>query len=310
MEETTNMIQFRKVLVAVDIDYKSGTIADTGAVAVREALTTARRDNAEVTFMHVINSPGNKQASGAPDTSTAAGKQHAAALKILGKLQADAGKDLRSQTAIRFGEHWREILHAVVEENHDLVVIGTRKRSLAGRLLFGSTGNKLLRLCPCPVWVVKDEPRPEHPTVLIAHDLTPVGEAALSIAAALKQQFDGADVKVLHVVEHPEAAHFLDSVARDERQRRLDDAKATIEAQCRSLLPEGTWDITITDGNAYARILEHLEKNPVDLLVMGTVARQGIAGLLTGNTAENVLPWANCSVIAIKPPGFTPPIEP
>lgn len=304
------MIQFRKVLVAVDIDYKSGTIADTGAVAVREALTTARRDNAEVTFMHVINSPGNKQASGAPDTSTAAGKQHAAALKILETLQADAGEDLRSQTAIRFGEHWREILHAVVEENHDLVVIGTRKRSLAGRLLFGSTGNKLLRLCPCPVWVVKDEPRPEHPTVLIAHDLTPVGEAALSIAAALKQQFDGADVKVLHVVEHPEAAHFLDTVARDERQRRLDDARATIEAQCRSLLPEGTWDITITDGNAYARILEHLEKHPVDLLVMGTVARQGIKGLLTGNTAENVLPWANCSVIAIKPPGFAPPIEP
>ncbi len=303
------MIQFRKVLVAVDIDYQSDTIADTGAVAVHEGLTTARRDNAGITFMHVINAPGNTQTSGAPDTSTAAGKQHLAALKILEKLQADAGGDLHVQTAIRFGEHWREILHAVVKENYDLVMIGTRKRSLAGRLLFGSTGNKLLRLCPCPVWVVKDEPRPERPSVLVAHDLTPVGEGALSIAAALKQQFDGADVRVLHVVEHPEAAHFLDTVAHDERQRRLDDAKATIEAQCRALLPDGTWAVTITDGNAYARILEHLENQPVDLLVIGTVARQGIKGLLTGNTAENVLPWANCSVIAIKPPGFTPPVE-
>ena len=309
MEEKPKMIRFSKVLIAVDIDYKSESISDTGAAAVREALTTARRDNAEVTFMHVINSSGDRQASGAPDTGTAAGKQHAAALKVLEKVQADAGTDLQSSTDIRFGAHWREILRAVVKEDHDLVVIGTRKRSLAGRLLFGSTGNKLLRLCPRSVWVVKDEPRPDHPTVLIAHDLTPVGEAALSIAAALKQQFDGADVEVLHVVEHPEAAHFLDSVAHDERQRRLDDARATIEAQCRSLLPDGSWRISITDGNAYARILEYLEKHEVDLLVMGTVARHGIKGLLTGNTAENVLPWANCSVIAIKPPGFTPPID-
>jgi hypothetical protein len=41
---------------------------------------------------------------------------------------------------------------------------------------------------------------------------------------------------------------------------------------------------------------------------MGTVARSGLQGLLTGNTAENVLPWIDCSLVAVKPQGFVSPV--
>jgi nucleotide-binding universal stress UspA family protein len=46
----------------------------------------------------------------------------------------------------------------------------------------------------------------------------------------------------------------------------------------------------------------------VDLVVMGTVCRTGIAGLFIGNTAELVLQQVNCSVLAVKPDGFVSPI--
>jgi len=46
----------------------------------------------------------------------------------------------------------------------------------------------------------------------------------------------------------------------------------------------------------------------VDLVVMGTVARTGTAGFFMGNTAESVLAQLDCSVLTIKPPGFTSPI--
>jgi nucleotide-binding universal stress UspA family protein len=42
----------------------------------------------------------------------------------------------------------------------------------------------------------------------------------------------------------------------------------------------------------------------VDLVVMGTVARTGIPGFIMGNTAEIILNQIDCSVLAIKPPGF------
>jgi nucleotide-binding universal stress UspA family protein len=46
-----------------------------------------------------------------------------------------------------------------------------------------------------------------------------------------------------------------------------------------------------------------------DLVVMGTVGRSGIAGLLIGNTAETILEQLPCSVLAVKPAGFVCPIQ-
>jgi len=45
------------------------------------------------------------------------------------------------------------------------------------------------------------------------------------------------------------------------------------------------------------------------VIVMGTVARTGLAGLIMGNTAETVLRSVNCSVLAVKPVGFTSPVH-
>ena len=45
-----------------------------------------------------------------------------------------------------------------------------------------------------------------------------------------------------------------------------------------------------------------------DLVVMGTVARTGLSGFFMGNTAETILNQLDCSVLAIKPPGFVTPV--
>jgi len=45
-----------------------------------------------------------------------------------------------------------------------------------------------------------------------------------------------------------------------------------------------------------------------DLVVMGTVARTGVPGFIMGNTAETILNQIDCSVFAIKPPGFETPV--
>ena len=45
-----------------------------------------------------------------------------------------------------------------------------------------------------------------------------------------------------------------------------------------------------------------------DLLVMGSVGRGGFTGLLMGNTAERLLGRVDCSVLVVKPDGFTCPV--
>jgi nucleotide-binding universal stress UspA family protein len=38
------------------------------------------------------------------------------------------------------------------------------------------------------------------------------------------------------------------------------------------------------------------------------VARTGVRGFFIGNTAETILEQIDCSVLAIKPPGFVTPV--
>jgi nucleotide-binding universal stress UspA family protein len=47
----------------------------------------------------------------------------------------------------------------------------------------------------------------------------------------------------------------------------------------------------------------------IDLLIMGTVARRGISGLLIGNTADGMMNQVACSILALKPSGFQSPVS-
>jgi universal stress protein E len=65
----------------------------------------------------------------------------------------------------------------------------------------------------------------------------------------------------------------------------------------------------VIDGKPEDAIIELVNAQKIDLLVMGTMSRGGIPGLLIGNTAEKVLYHADCSVLTLKPAGFKSPVE-
>ena len=47
-----------------------------------------------------------------------------------------------------------------------------------------------------------------------------------------------------------------------------------------------------------------MEKKKIDVVVMGTMSRAGISGLLLGNAAEDILAGVQCGVFAVKPKEF------
>jgi nucleotide-binding universal stress UspA family protein len=58
----------------------------------------------------------------------------------------------------------------------------------------------------------------------------------------------------------------------------------------------------------YLRVKTKPGKVYVDVIVMGTVCRTGVAGFFIGNTAEKILNQVECSVLTVKPEGFESPI--
>ena len=175
-------------------------------------------------------------------------------------------------------------------------------------MLIGSTGMKLLRKCPCPVWVTQPQPDQQIKSIMVAHDLHPVGDLAMELGCSMAQLHD-AQLHVLHAADYWrfdfELSPDASAAKKDEYRQQADEHIAVQLTTCDLAQPAQSHIVTEAPDLA---IRDHIERHDVQLLVMGTVARTGIPGLITGNTAEKVLPWIPCSVLAVKPAGFKSPI--
>jgi nucleotide-binding universal stress UspA family protein len=69
------------------------------------------------------------------------------------------------------------------------------------------------------------------------------------------------------------------------------------------------YNVYLLKGEAGELITELAQTKAVDLIIMGTISRAGIAGLLIGNTAEKVLRKVDSSILVIKPEGFITPVK-
>ena len=68
------------------------------------------------------------------------------------------------------------------------------------------------------------------------------------------------------------------------------------------------WRTHLFHGSPGVVIPNLVPKERINMIVMGTVGRSGIAGKVMGNTAEQILDHVRCSVIAVKPAEFISPI--
>ena len=76
------------------------------------------------------------------------------------RLLADAGVDHEIRTVVSSENAAAEVLRAAEELEATAIVIGLRRRSPIGKLVFGSNAQQILLSAPCPVIAVHDGDRP------------------------------------------------------------------------------------------------------------------------------------------------------
>ena len=177
-----------------------------------------------------------------------------------------------------------------------------------------------MRKCPCPVWVVKPGGERRR-SVVAAIDPDPrraaedpLSRTVLELASSLARSND-LELEIVH-------AWSLRSESLL-RSRRLGISDESIEAmlaksraEAEKAVHEALKPVDLTDlphrvsvvRGVPFEIISDFTRN-AEVAVLGTLSRTGIAGVLIGNTAERVLRQADCSVFAVKPPGFESPIR-
>ena len=221
-----------------------------------------------------------------------------------------------------YGTPFLEIIREVLRNEHDLVMTTAEGRGGLKERLFGSTTMHLMRKCPCPVWVIKPSQPERYTRILAAVDPAPLDEGQFAVnikimdlatSLARRQQ---CELVVVHTwtfaAEHSlrsgyvgpsvEVDKWVDD-ARDLHRRRLAELLQPYPLQ------ELKTQVYMLKGEPGHLIPELAAKMEVGLIVMGTVSRTGVAGLLIGNTAERILRQVDCSVLTVKPDGFVTPVR-
>jgi universal stress protein E len=315
------MQHFSNLLVGVDLSRGdricSADLTAATLNAVERGIWLGQMARAEVTFFAALDVSPQAEHLLATDFEHASRDVRDAAEEVLAELVDRArAAGVVAHSAFTLGKPWREIIRRAIGGGHDLVIVGTRDSSAASRLVLGSTAAKLLRKCPCPVWVTKAAPESEIANILVASDLSDVSEQALKIAVGAAQLMQ-ARVRVLHVLEWeldgrfwltrvPEeglAAHR--QALRTAAERKLHEQLARTDYRT---LTHGV-QVELIDGLADEVILRAIAEHEIDLLVMGTSRRGTLPELLIGHTAERLLPQLTCSVLAVKPADFVCPVS-
>ncbi len=284
--------------------------------AARRVADLAARNDAELTLFGVIAEPSRLQrALHRADYIDAIREAEARALTTkLARCAPDTTAG-RIETRITAGSPSLSIIERVLIADHDLVVVTTDEDDEDRADI-----KRLLRKCPCPVWVIRPT-RARVQRVLAAVNPEPseteLNRTILELASSMVDEYGG-ELHVVHAWKlygeatigssafmHTSAAE-IDALLERERathRQALDDLLTASGVESES------WRIHLEKGPPAEIVRAIVAKHRINLLVMGTVARTGVAGLIMGNTAEAVLNSVRCSVIAAKPPGFVSPLH-
>ncbi len=245
------------------------------------------------------------------------------------KLQAtETGQQV--DVKVMFGQPAIELIHQVIEHGHDLLIKSIDPLQQGSHAFFSSLDHKLLRKCPCPVWLLNTDQATTERNMVLAIDYEPdnpenqqLNEQLISMAVSLAMS----EFAQLHVVHCWQLLHesFLRSVRSQNSPEEVDQWVADEQQLRQQWLQDTMAKHTAAYGNATQQFLNPqlylirgeatelipalIEDVGAQLLVMGTVGRSGIPGYLIGNTAETILNQVNCSVLAVKPAGFVSPIK-
>jgi nucleotide-binding universal stress UspA family protein len=136
--------------------------------------------------------------------------------------------------------------------------------------------------------------------ILFATDFSPAATAALPYAAGLATRF-GANLFALHVRSTP----IINQVAPPESWPALEKAAEEEEQERRQLLRNSVPGIETTclteDGDVWTKLQAVMQREKIDLVVIGTRGRSGIGKLLLGSVAEKIFREAPCPVLTVGP---------
>ena len=142
--------------------------------------------------------------------------------------------------------------------------------------------------------------------ILVPTDFSVTADAALDYAIGLAEKF-GASIQLLHVLDDPfvfegMSAEAYIAEAPVLRTAMLEDARERLRHRAAPREDGVQVEREVLFGHGARTIAEYAAERHVDLIVMGTHGRTGLAHFMLGSVAERLVRTAPCPVLTVKHP--------
>ena len=297
------MKRFKNILVVFN-----DVVGDDDTLA--QAVSLAKRNKARLTVVEVVEDLT------LPPTFIDEKEKHLH--RLVESMQQD-GITVRS--VVLTGTPALEIIRQVLRENHDLVMIPAEEDDGYRSLFFGGTSLRLMRKCPCSVWVTQQGLQKDCARIMAAvgpnsddfHEdelNTKIMDLATSLARTnscelhIAHEWDitGVDADSLHSETTQEMRDEIFNKHKLAHQAPLDRFLERYD------LKDINHQIHLLCGDPEFELPQLTDTIGIDLIVMGTICRTGIPGFFIGNIAEGILRQVKCAVLTVKPDGFVTPV--
>jgi nucleotide-binding universal stress UspA family protein len=298
-------VNFNNILCATDL-------SDLSAIAISSGVALAKEFNAKLFVCHIVDL----------STTAAYGDIIFAPLelqnKTIGYTHEQLERIMQNQTIdweplVTAGHPPDEISKFVALHQVDLVVSATHGRSGLKRFFLGSVTERLMRILPCPLLIVRSPEDAEAPAgesslgfkkILVGCDFSSFSDLAFQYGLSLAQDFES-ELHLVHVMEAPVYKDVLKLGGHPgvSTEKSLYDQ---LNEKMSQMIPEESvvWcqpKTVLLAGRPYEEIIKYSLLNSIDLIVLGIRGRNLIEVLMTGSTTDRVSRQGPCPVLSVLP---------
>ncbi len=262
--------------------------------ALDRAVSLARQHKVKLIALHVIE-PSFLSKLILPSWNIAQ-KEHqkVAEQRLLSDLK-DADVELEVKVEIGYPV---EIINEVASANQcSLIVSGTARDESLGRIMLGSTVERLARQCETPLLVVRHRPFDSYHHILVGTDFSESSRYALEAAIDLVPH---QKITVYHSFDEVGGVRTLDDATIQETTRHLQRQTREFLEQTPKVKQTSAPEVVVEYGAPGQSIPKFVQDQKIELVVLGTHGATGILKTAMGSIAEQLLTLLRCDVMIVR----------
>ena len=272
----------RSVLLATDLSSRCDRALD-------RSMFLARHWGARLVVLTVVEPDARRDVEPSPAHRR---------ISAYNQLRRDlAHAELAVEVVVREGDVSEQVSAVAAECGCSLIVTGTARNELFGRVLLGSTVERLSRTSRLPLLTVHRRVHGPYARVVVASDFSASSQHALD---TIIEMIPETRPIVFHAFDVP----FLGMI---DTQR--DEVLARGQAEATSAAQEFVRDaghpslpVVVAHGDPAERLREYADIHDTDLIVIASHGRSALYKVLIGSVATRILEIAPCDTLLVPEP--------